>query len=396
MHEKSPMKSLAALLLLAAVPPAWSAEATWTKHTIQPASNTVGSINTVVAGDFDRDGHLDVMASFNGGVTVWRGPGFATGNVAHRFPTPRPGRLPRGGCIHSCLMDVDGDGDLDYCGSHGVVFWLECPASPFDGPWPHRTIDTVIAGTHCLVTGDVNRDGKLDLIANSFQTADKTPIHNSITWQEVPPDPRAATNWIRHVFAVHDAPGGNHYMGFGDVNRDGRPDIACGAKGGKGFDGGEWFAWWEQPADDPTGPWRKHILSDRQPGASNILPVDLDGDGHVDYAASRGHGQGVLQFKGPDFEAIDIDPDLEAPHSLAVADIDGDGDPDIATCGSQLTGVAAWYENDGKANFTKHVIANGQSCYDVRLVDLDRDKDLDLLIAGHFSRNVVWYENPKR
>ena len=95
-------------------------------------------------------------------------------------------------------------------------------------------------------------------------------------------------------------------MGVGDVNGDGLPDVACGAKGGEKFPGGEWFAWWEQPKDGSL-PWKKHLLSDRQPGASNILPADFDGDGKIDYFATRGHGLGALWFRGPSFEAIEVD-----------------------------------------------------------------------------------------
>jgi hypothetical protein len=29
-------------------------------------------------------------------------------------------------------------------------------------------------------------------------------------------------------------------------------------------------------------------------------------------------------------------------------------------------------------------------------VDLDRDGDLDILIAGHVSNNLVWFENPTK
>ena len=107
----------------------------------------------------------------------------------------------------------------------------------------------------------------------------------------------------------------------------------------------------------------KRILSDKQPGASNILPGDLNGDGLVDYLASRGHGKGVLWFKAeansikggrfsPDFKPIEIDPIIDRPHSLALADMDQDGDLDAATCGSLATGEAVWYENDGKGKFT--------------------------------------------
>tara|TARA_R110002049_G_scaffold4601_1_gene31666 strand:+ start:54072 stop:54503 length:432 start_codon:yes stop_codon:yes gene_type:complete len=127
-------------------------------------------------------------------------------------------------------MDVDGDGDLDFCGSNNTVFWLECSSDPFaNNPCKYRTVDDEILGTHCLITGDVNRDGRFDLIANSGRPEGKTGIPDSLTWLEVPQNPHASVSWVRHVFADRDAPGGSHYTGMGDINQDGRPDICCAA-----------------------------------------------------------------------------------------------------------------------------------------------------------------------
>ena len=118
------------------------------------------------------------------------------------------------------------------------------------GAWTYRTIDDEILGTHCLLEGDVNLDGKIDLIANSGRAAPATSHPNSLAWLEVPEDPHHAKSWVRHVFADQDAPGASHYAGLGDVNGDGRPDISFAAKGGERFPGGQWFAWWEQPEDE--------------------------------------------------------------------------------------------------------------------------------------------------
>ena len=195
--------------------------------------------------------------SFDGGVVLFPGPDWKRQIVVHEFKPSRAGAPPRGGCIHSTLLDVDGDGDADFCGSNQTVFWLECPDEPFSGNWVYRTIDDEIKGTHCLITGDVDGDGKLDLIANSGLTREKTPVPESWTWQKIPADPLTADHWIRNVFADGDAPGGSHYAGIGDVDGDGRPDISGAAKGGENFPGGEWFAWWQQP-EDATAPWKKH------------------------------------------------------------------------------------------------------------------------------------------
>jgi len=363
----------------------------WKKHVIKSPART--AINTVVANDFDGDGEIDIISSYEKKVLLLKGPDWNE-QTLHEFDRENSQNKPRPNCIHSCLMDVDGDGDMDFCGSNNTVFWLECPDDPFaDAPWNYRTVDDEILGTHCLITGDVDRDGKPDLIANSFRTKKDTSIPESIVWLKVPDKPHEANNWIRNVFARGDAPGGSHYMAIADVNGDGLPDISCGAKGGEGFEGGEWFAWWEQPRD-PTKRWKKHLLSDKQPGASNIHPVDVNSDGKMDFVATRGHGKGVLWFKGPEFKPIEIDAEFAGPHCLQTVDLDGDGDIDIATCGRDLDGVAAWYENDAKGHFQKQVIGDDQSSYDIRAVDMDGDHDLDLLIAGHSSKNIVWYENP--
>ncbi|MDA7864745.1 sulfatase-like hydrolase/transferase [bacterium] len=362
----------------------------WRKHVIARAK---GSVNSAVSADFDNDGHVDVLSSYDGKVVLHRGPNWDAHQL-HAFSRDNSRNKPRPDCIHSCLLDVDGDGDLDFCGSSNTVFWLECPDDPFSGKaWTYRTIDDEILGTHCLITGDVNQDGRLDLIANSGRGPGQTTIPNSLTWLEVPQDPKAPKPWKRHVFADRDAPGGNHYTGIADVNGDGLPDICCGAKGGPGFEGGEWFAWWEQ-LPDQAEPWKKHLLAANQPGATNIQPLDVNQDGTMDFVATRGHGQGVLWFRGPEFTMLEIDSEIEGPHCLVLVDLDEDGDVDVATCGKEPGGLAVWYANDGDGNFVRHEVGSNQGAYDIRAVDMDGDHDLDLLIAGHSSKNIVWFENP--
>lgn len=377
----------AAAVLLLTTSMAQSAE--WKKHLVHEGERC----NAVVGGDFTGDGKPDVVSNSGGKTRLFVGPSWTEYVIdetqGHNF-------------IHAESFDVDGDGDLDFIGARyrpGLVVWLECPSDPTAGTWTARVVDQQINGIHGLLKGDVNGDGRTDLLANSAQPVG--PFPNSAAWLEVPPDPHSSTAWKRHIFARRDAPGLSHYLGIGDVNGDGRMDIAMGAKGGpQDTTGqGEWFAWWEAGAD-PTRPFTKHELPGPQPGATNIQQADVDGDGDTDFIASRGHGHGVIWFENPGraggvWTSHDINPLLQFPHCLQVLDMDGDGDVDAATCayGSQ---VAAWFENDGKGRFQTHVVATGQAAYDIRALDMDRDQDIDLLIAGQQSRNVVWYENPQK
>lgn len=358
-----------------------AAGADWKKHVVMES----GRNNTAVAADYDGDGNVDVIASYPGKISLFLAPEWEE-VVLHRFPKMNAT------CIHSETFDIDGDGDPDWAGTEapGKPFWLENPGDG-TGAWAARIIDHDIRGIHCLLKADVDKDGKLDLIINNFEP--KGPLADSVAWFRVPKNVKNAAQWERFVFADRDARGGSHYFGFGDIDGDGWGEIAIGAKGAP-FEDGNWYAYWTNPGKDGVeGAWKKTVISENQLAATNIKQGDLNGDGKVDFLASRGHSAGVLWFEAPDWTAHEIDPEIKSPHSLVLDDLDGDGDLDGATCGYESQRVA-WYENDGKGNFTTHVIDEAQESYDLRSIDMDGDGDLDLLNAGRATANVAWYENP--
>ncbi len=359
-----------------------AAEPLWKKHVVFEGAACL----TAVAGDFSGDGRVDVI--FNAGRKTYLA-------VAPDWKRRVLEDYLDINAIHSEMLDVDEDGDLDYIATRyhpGFLYWLEQPKNALQDTWKFHLIDANLTGTHGLLVGEVDGDGRPDLIANSGQPVG--PLANSMVWYQVPKKRLSHLPWKRNVFSKGDSPGLSHYMGVGDINGDGRADISAGAKGGPTdpTGKGDWFAWWEAP-EDPTAVWKRHSFGGKQAGATNIFPGDINGDGKTDLLASRGHGQGVLWFEAPDWKPHDIHPTLAGPHCLQVADIDLDGDLDAATCAKDDK-LCLWFENDGKGKFTTHVVGRDQAAYDIRAVDMDGDKDLDLLVAGQSSMNVVWYENP--
>lgn len=350
----------------------------WTKHVIFEG----GHCNTAVAGDFTGDGKVDVISNSNGKCHLFVAPDWKH-IVLHDDPKHQ--------CIHSEVMDVDRDGDLDYIAARynpGLIFWLENNGTLKNWKW--RLVDDQVHGIHGLLVGDVDLDGVPDLIANSAQP--KEPFPESLVWYRTPR--KTGDRWQRTVAADQDAPGLSHYLGLGDVNGDGRPDILSGAKGGPQAEpnSGDWFAWWESPQDAAQSGWKKHMISKQEPGATNLFVVDVDQDGKNDILASRGHGKGLCWFKAPQWKRTDFGQNLEGPHCLTINDFDSDGDLDAATCAKDSK-ITAWFENNGNGIFKIHVLDEDQAAYDIRSIDMDLDGDIDLLVAGQTSKNVVWYEN---
>lgn len=379
-----PQMSLTFLLAVLAGNSCTFAGAPWKKVTIDEGRHTTN----VVAADFTGDGQMDVMANSDGATRLFVGP-----NWKMQIVDQTPGH----DAIHAAVIDVDRDGDPDFLGaqySPGLIFWVETIRSQAASQqWPVHLVDDQVNGVHGLLVGDVDGDGAADLIANSGQPVG--PFANSVVWYDLPQNPFNGMTWPRHVAGPGDAPGLTHYLGLGDLNGDGRADILTAAKGGPTADPGtgDWFGWWEAPANPRTHGWKKHLLATGHPGATNLTPVDVNADGKMDVIATRGHGLGVLWFEGPDWKEHAIHPDLASPHCLATADFDQDGDIDATTCAYDSK-VAAWFENDGHGVFQTHILDNNQCAYDIRAIDMDDDGDQDILVAGQLSRNIVWYQNP--
>jgi hypothetical protein len=355
------------------------AETSWRKHEVWSG----GRSNGAVAADFTGDGKLDIGFNAAGKSHLLTGPDWT-----HQVISP-PDTV--GGGIHCAAMDVDRDGDIDFIDCPRQLSWLENPGGASNKPWSYHLVDKDPTGIHCVLPADVNQDGKQDLIVNQFNPLGA--VGDSIMWYET-----SGGDWTRHVFASGDAGGGSHYMGFGDLDGDKLPDIVAAAKGPP-FGGGHWYAWWKNPgAAAITKPWSKTVVAENEWCATNVLPVDVDGDGDNDLIATHGHECGTYWFENSAGDASVwkrhvIDRFIANPHCLVTADFDQDGDIDAATCGYGDRSTV-WYENDGRGSFTTHDIDHDQQAYDIRAADLDGDGDLDILLAGQGSNNVVWYANP--
>jgi hypothetical protein len=123
----------------------------------------------------------------------------------------------------------------------------------------------------------------------------------------------------------------------------------------------------------------------------SVFSADLDGDGDLDLAAANFFSHSVSVLLNSDngsFASPAAYPVGNYPYSIFSADLDGDGDLDLAAAdyGSDSVSVLL---NDGDGSFTLHAnYAAGDHPTLIFSADLDGDGDLDLATANCNSDNV--------
>lgn len=123
--------------------------------------------------------------------------------------------------------------------------------------------------------------------------------------------------------------------------------------------------------------------------------ADLDGDGDLDIAAGNDNApcQIFLNDGMANFTLQGSFGDISSVRSLTVSDIDLDGDQDIlATCRGRVNRI---YLNDGTARFDRSIEfgTTFDSTIDVAVGDVDGDGDLDLALANRDSQPNAWLIN---
>jgi hypothetical protein len=348
----------------------------WKRHQFR----TVGIHNEFVSDcgewivDVDHDGLPDLVTTgwITNGLWWYRNPGPAATAAGTQWKGEKitDSFDTEGGAFG----DINGDGKPDLALAHynrSGIIWVDFSQAK---PRVHH-LGTSVQDGHGIGIADVNGDGKPDILTTHGWFEQINADNDQWKWH---PD-----------WDLGDT--GFPILGY-DVNHDGKLDLIYGQGHGYGL------YWLEQAGTTDHPKWIRHMIDESFSQSHALALVDLDGDGSVELVTGkryRGHSGDDPGSYDPVVVYAYRFPSAEAIAAAKANGTSGGSEPRaISAPGAPPTMLVS--DRAADPAFTRIGLSvNGTASIGTQIVaaDLDHDGDMDLATAGKLGVHV--FENLK-
>ena len=318
---------------------------------------------SVTTGDFNADGHIDLVVSSYSSydVTVLLGNGDGSFRAGVSYSAGQAAQSVTVG-------DFNGDGNLDLVTANSTGSNVSVFLGNGDGTFQGSVNCIVGTGPISVTTGDFNRDGVPDLavVNNQSNTISVLVASGTGTFQTA--RTYAVGSYAQNVVS-------------GDFNRDGKLDLVVPNNGNNNV---------SVLLSNGDGTFQNAVNSAAGTSPLYVAAGDFNGDSILDLVIANGTsnvvsvllGNGNGTFQGAVSYAVTY------PKFVAVGDFNGDGKLDLVTANYMNNNVSVLLGN-GNGTFQGAVnYATGTYPRSVAIGDYNGDGKPDLAVANNTSHNV--------
>ena len=335
-----------------------------------PQAFDTGGVPTGVAlTDFNNDTFLDAVVSnrADNSVSVLRGNGDGTLQAHETF---RVGRQP----FSVAATDVTGDGRPDIITANASDSTVSILEGHGDGTFSPQSPFALGKRPYAVVVADVSGDGNPDSITANYNAGTVSVARGNGNGSFQTPQ----------SFVVGDRP---LAVALADLNRDGRSDLVSANSAddtvsvllGNG---------------DGTFQTQQAITVGQRP--SDVAVVDINGDGHLDVVVSNYDDDSVSVLLGRGDGSFGVQQSSavgNGPNALSAGDLNGDNKLDLVVTSIFDNSVSVLLNTGagvgGNASFqSQATFAVGAQPYDVAIADVDGDGQPDLITANYGGNSV--------